>query len=522
MRTLLSMIALMLTIAVWGQRLKITTSSGTKEYSASQVTSNSPATFTGGTTMTIGSDVFTISDITSMLVASSSSSTVEANTVNIIYNGSSATVTMDDNVAAYVTAEVSGAHVSITQSNTAAIDGDEITYVLSGSTTDGSLTLDGSYKCTISLDGVTLTNPSGAAIDITNSKRIQLSAKNSTVSTLTDSSNGSQKACIYSKGQLQLQGKGTLNVAGNTKHAIKSGDYISVKNLTLNITKAVGDGINCNEYFLMKSGAISISGVGDEGIQCDLDGDVSTGETTDHEDEDSGNIYLEGGTLFVNAATEGIESKGELRITGGEVTVNAKDDAINAAGDLTISGGYVYARSTGNDGIDANGNCYIKGGVVYAIGSGSPEVAIDANSEQQKKLYVTGGTIIAIGGLESGASLTQSCYQASSWSKNTWYAMTVGSDTFVFQTPSSGGSTMVVSGASEPTLLSSVTVSSGTSIFDGLGYTNATIIGGSSVSISSYTGGGNPGGGGGPGGGGQPGGGGLPGGGGGPGGGGWH
>ena len=262
MRTLLSMIALMLTIAVWGQRLKITTSSGTKEYSASQVTSNSPATFTGGTTMTIGSDVFTISDITSMLVASSSSSTVEANTVNIIYNGSSATVTMDDNVAAYVTAEVSGAHVSITQSNTAAIDGDEITYVLSGSTTDGSLTLDGSYKCTISLDGVTLTNPSGAAIDITNSKRIQLSAKNSTVSTLTDSSNGSQKACIYSKGQLQLQGKGTLNVAGNTKHAIKSGDYISVKNLTLNITKAVGDGINCNEYFLMKSGAISISGVG--------------------------------------------------------------------------------------------------------------------------------------------------------------------------------------------------------------------------------------------------------------------
>ena len=47
----------------------------------------------------------------------------------------------------------------------------------------------------------------------------------------------------------------------------------------------------------------------------------------------------------------------------------------------------------------------------------------------------------------------------------------------------------VVSGASEPTLLSSVTVSSGTSIFDGLGYTNATIIGGSSVSLSSYTGG---------------------------------
>ena len=654
-RTLLSIIALVLAIAAWGQTLKITTSSGTKEYQASQVTANQPATFTGGTTLTVADDVFTISDITNMLVVKSQESAVKANTVNIVYNGSTATVTMADNVSNYVTAEVSGAHVTITQTNTDAIDGDEITYVLSGSTTDGSLTLDGSYKCTVSLAGLTMTNLSGAAINITNKKRIQLSVKEGTESTLTDGTGGSQKACIYSKGQLQLQGKGTLNVAGYTKHAIKSGDYITVKNLTLNITKAVGDGISCEEYFQMKSGSVTISGVGDDGIQCDLGGDTSTGETTDHEDEDSGNIYLEGGTLNVTvtaaaakgikadgdmkisdgtitvkttgggawdsddkktkassclsadgnmtisggtlsltstgaggkginvdgaltakggtmtiktsgnavvasssgtistisssqqldrydsdyksspkgikidgaitisdnavisvtttgAGGEGIESKTNINITGGQVTVNASDDAINSsyndatkgtsgAGDLTISGGYVYARSTGNDGIDANGNCYIKGGLVYAIGTTSPEVAIDANSEEQKKLYVTGGTIVAIGGLESGSSLTQSCYSTSSWSKNTWYALTVGSETFAFQTPSSGGSTLVVSGASQPTLKSGVTVSSGTKIFDGAGYTDATVTGGSSVNLSSYTGGGSgPGGGGGPGG----------------------
>ena len=654
-RTLLSIIALVLAIAAWGQTLKITTSSGTKEYQASQVTANQPATFTGGTTLTVADDVFTISDITNMLVVKSQESAVKANTVNIVYNGSTATVTMADNVSNYVTAEVSGAHVTITQTNTDAIDGDEITYVLSGSTTDGSLTLDGSYKCTVSLAGLTMTNPSGAAINITNKKRIQLSVKEGTESTLTDGTGGSQKACVYSKGQLQLQGKGTLNVVGNTKHAIKSGDYISVKNLTLNITKAVGDGISCEEYFLMKSGSVIINGVGDDGIQCDLGGDSSTGETTDHDDEDSGNIYLEGGTLNITvtaaaakgikadgdmrisggavtvkttgggawdsddkktkassclsadgnmtisggtlnltstgaggkgingdgsftatggtmtiktsgnavvasssgtistvsssqqldryksdyksspkgikidgaitisdnavisvtttgAGGEGIESKTNINISGGQVTVNAKDDAINSsyndatkgtsgAADLTISGGYVYARSTGNDGLDANGNCYIKGGLIYAIGTTTPEVAIDANSEEQKKLYVTGGTIIAIGGLESGSSLTQSCYSTSSWNKNTWYAMTVGSETFAFQTPSSGGSTLVVSGASQPTLKSGVTVSSGTKIFDGVGYTDATVTGGSSVNLSSYTGGGSgPGGGGGPGG----------------------
>ena len=651
-RILFSVIVLMLTIAAAGQTLKITTSSGTKEYQASQVTANSPASFTGGTTLTVGNDVFTISDITNMLVVSSTSD-AEDNTVNILYNGSTATVTMADNVSSYVTAEVSGAHVTITQSNTDAVDGDEITYVLSGSTADGSLTLDGSYKCTISLAGLKMTNPSGAAIIITNSKRIQLSAMNGTENTLTDGSDGSQKACIYSKGQLQLQGKGTLNVAGNTKHAIKSGDYISVKNLKLNITKAVGDGINCEEYFLMKSGTVSISGVGDDGIQCDLGGDTSTGETADHDDEDSGNVYLEGGTLNITvtaaaakgikadgdmkisdgditvkttgggawdsddnktkassclsadgymtisggtqnltstgaggkgisvdgaftaiggtttintsgnavvasssgtistvssssqldrydsdyksspkgikvdgaitvsdnaiisvtttgAGGEGIESKTNINITGGQVTVNATDDAINSsynddtkslstAGDLTISGGYVYARSTGNDGIDSNGNCYIKGGLVYAIGTSSPEVAIDANSEQRKQLYVQGGTIIAIGGLESGASLTQSCYSTNSWNKNTWYALTVGNDVLAFQTPSSGGSTMVVSGASQPTLKSGVTVSNGTEIFGGAGYIYAAVTGGTSVSLSSYTGGGGfgPGGGGG-------------------------
>ena len=653
-RTLLSIIALVLAIAAWGQTLKITTSSGTKEYQASQVTANQPATFTGGTTLTVADDVFTISDITNMLVVKSQESAVKANTVNIVYNGSTATVTMADNVSNYVTAEVSGAHVTITQTNTDAIDGDEITYVLSGSTTDGSLTLDGSYKCTVSLAGLTMTNPSGAAINITNKKRIQLSVKEGTESTLTDGTGGSQKACVYSKGQLQLQGKGTLNVVGNTKHAIKSGDYISVKNLTLNITKAVGDGISCEEYFLMKSGSVIINGVGDDGIQCDLGGDSSTGETTDHDDEDSGNIYLEGGTLNITvtaaaakgikadgdmrisggavtvkttgggawdsddkktkassclsadgnmtisggtlnltstgaggkgingdgsftatggtmtiktsgnavvasssgtistvsssqqldryksdyksspkgikidgaitisdnavisvtttgAGGEGIESKTNINISGGQVTVNAKDDAINSsyndatkgtsgAADLTISGGYVYARSTGNDGLDANGNCYIKDGLIYAIGTTTPEVAIDANSEEQKKLYVTGGTIIAIGGLESGSSLTQSCYSTSSWNKNTWYAMTVGSETFAFQTPSSGGSTLVVSGASQPTLKSGVTVSSGTKIFDGVGYTDATVTGGSNVNLSSYTGGGGPGGGGFPGG----------------------
>ncbi len=350
----------MLTIAAGAQTLSITTESGTKSYSAADLTSTSPVTFSSGTTMTVGSDTYTISDITSAGAAD-----VDANEVHIIYNGTSASVVMATNVVSYVTATVSGAHVTIAQSNTDAVDGDEITYVLSGTSTNGSLTLGGSYKCTVSLAGVTLTNPSGPAINITNSKRIQLSAKKDTENTLTDGS-GSQKACIYSKGQLQLQGNGTLNVVGNYKHGIKSASYIEIKNLTLNITSTVSDGINCEEYFLMKSGTVTISGVGDDGIQCDLGGTTSTGVKTDHEDEDTGNIYLEGGTLNVTAtatATKCVKCDGSITVTDGTITLNAKggvdtSDATDlsyaagfkADGDFTQSGGTIVINVTGASG----------------------------------------------------------------------------------------------------------------------------------------------------------------------------
>jgi hypothetical protein len=124
-------------------------------------------------------------------------------------------------------------------------------------------------------------------------------------------------------------------------------------------------------------------------------------------------------------------------------------------------------------------------------------VAIDANTEQQKKLYVNGGVLFTIGGLESGSSLSQSCYQASSWSKNTWYALTVGDAVYCFKTPSSGGNGLVVSGASKPTLESGVTPSGGTEEFNGMAVFGGSASGGSSVSLSSYTSssGGGPGGG---------------------------
>lgn len=655
-KTFFIIAAFLLTIAAEAQTLNVSVGNVTYKFPSSQT---GDMTFSDGTSITIINKVFSLDEIDDMTVDNSS---VTDNTVVVSYNGSTAAITVAGNVAQYLTITQEGAHVSIAQSDDLA---QEIIYTLTGTSSDGEFYMSGSYKATIELNSLTLTNTtpvySGAAVHIQNGKRINVKVLNGTTNSLTDAASGEQKGCLYVKGHAEFKQSGTLNIVGNVKHGIKAGEYISIKNATINVTSAVGDGISCNEYFLMESGTVNISGTGDDGIQADLDGDTSTGMTTNHEDEDSGNIYIEGGTitiecsalaakgiksagdiyisdeavinvtttgdgtwdeddletkaacglsadgnidisggtitltatgsggkgmkcdgvmtvsdgditvvtsggLYYNDGTnenlnytgntdnissnyysspkgikagvkdesgstttysgglvisggtinvttsgnngEGIESKNTFNITGGYITVNSKDDAINSAQDMTIAGGYIYARATDNDGIDSNGDLYIQGGLIYAIGASSPEVAIDVNSEEHKQLYFTGGTLIAIGRLEQGSSLTQTCYQASSWSGNTWYSMTYGSEVIAFYTPTvSGGggpggggpgggqnnSTMVVSASSTPTLKSGVTVSGGTGIFDDNLYLNATVSGGSNVSLSQYTGGSGPG-----------------------------
>ena len=219
----------------------------------------------------------------------------------------------------------------------------------------------------------------------------------------------------------------------------------------------------------------------------------------------TGDLTINGGTVKVSATggegSEGIESKSVMTINGGYVECNTYDDALNSASHMYIKGGYVYAVATNNDAIDSNGNMYLSGGMVFCYGS---EEGLDANSEGGYKAYIQSGASLAaigrsMGAIESGASISQTCYQTTA-SSSTWYALYNGSTVVAaFQTPtlsSSGGgygpgggggsNTMVVTSPSCK-LYSGVT-GSGTSFWSGKGYSNAS--GGSSVSLSTYSGGG--------------------------------
>ncbi|MBQ7258887.1 MAG: carbohydrate-binding domain-containing protein [Paludibacteraceae bacterium] len=231
--------------------------------------------------------------------------------VTVTYSGSSAAVVVSTNIKDYISATVSGGHVTITSTASAALN--EITYGLYGSTTDGSFTQVGTYKATVELFGVSITNPSGPAIDLQNGKRIEVSAKSGTESTLTDGTStetDAWKGALQCKGHIQFKGKGTLNVYGNYKHAIRAGEYIEVKNCTINVCSAVKDGINCNQYFSMESGEINISGLGDDGIQVSL-------ESNDTSAENTGNFTMTGGTININmtnATGESVKAEGTISV----------------------------------------------------------------------------------------------------------------------------------------------------------------------------------------------------------------
>ena len=259
--------------------------------------------------------------------------------------------------------------------------------------------------------------------------------------------------------------------------------------LTITNTGQGGKGINGDAAGLITGGTIDITVTGTNYEVTGADAVGLEDTTTSAKGmKFDGKLVFTGGSVTVSAKNhEAIEAKGDMVITGGTIYATSSDDAINAGGNLVVDGGRVCALSTGNDGLDANGDCYIQGGLVYVSSSGGAEVGIDANTEGGHTLYVIGGTIISIGGLERGSHLSQACY-AAGWSRDTWYALYSDNTLeFVFKAPSSGASGMVVSTAGTPALKSGVTPSGGTAIFGGMGYEGASATGGNAVSLSAYS-----------------------------------
>ena len=255
---------------------------------------------------------FTLADVDSVTV---DSQTLADDNVLVKYNGGSADVFVAGNIANHITAQVTGARVAVMQDADVA---SEYTYTLQGSSASGCFYHAGKYKMTLVLNGVNLTNPDSAAINIQNSKRIAVQLADGTSNTLADGAANTKKAAFLVKGHAEFSKGGSLTITGNKKHALACNEYMEVKKTlgNITITSAVADAINVVQYFQMNGGNVNIISCGDDGIQVDAE-DTSDGTLDGH-------VLIQGGTLTINAsadATKCIKAEGNVDITGGTLTL---------------------------------------------------------------------------------------------------------------------------------------------------------------------------------------------------------
>ena len=255
---------------------------------------------------------FTLADVDSVTV---DSQTLADDNVLVKYNGGSADVFVAGNIANHITAQVTGARVAVMQDADVA---SEYTYTVQGNSTSGCFYHAGKYKMTLVLNGVNLTNPDSAAINIQNSKRIAVQLADGTSNTLADGANNTKKAAFLVKGHAEFSKGGSLTITGNKKHALACNEYMEVKKTlgNITITSAVADAINVVQYFQMNGGNVNIISCGDDGIQVDAE-DTSDGTLDGH-------VLIQGGTLTINAsadATKCIKAEGNVDITGGTLTL---------------------------------------------------------------------------------------------------------------------------------------------------------------------------------------------------------
>ena len=261
--------------------------------------------------------------------------------VLITYSGSTATVNIPEAMEGVTCTSGTSSHVVLESTNTTK----ELYYAISGSSTAGSLTINGSYKLSVMLNGVDLTSDKGAALNIQCGKRINLIMAENSTNSLADYAAGEQKACLYTKGHLEIEGAGTLNVKGNSNHAIAAKEYLQVKKSVkaINILKATNDAIHVGEFFQMNGGELTIDeNTVNDGIQVEYKTDDNDQPVDDA--ENTGGVIIKGGKINItldNAEdAKGIKAEGNVDITGGTIVINAKSNGsrgIQTDGDMNIS-----------------------------------------------------------------------------------------------------------------------------------------------------------------------------------------
>ena len=395
--------------------------------------------------------------------ASSATASYPETTDDISKNNFTTTVNID--MSNPVATTQNGVTITVTDGDVKASHGstEGICYVVTGTTADGSLTIEGKTDYELNLSNTSITNKRGAAIDLEAKTKafIVLTGENS----LTDgtSADDGHKATLYAKGKMLFSGTGSLNVYGTYNNGIHSkSNIVFDRGVNVYVNSTANHGIKAGEDLYINGGILNVevSAPGAKGINGDIDITINGGRTTvlstsngtwDTEDLETkasagikcdsvftmngGEIYLkstgsggkglkadwegyinggkirvitEGGLYYSNGTTENHNYTGDTDRIDDAYTSSPKGIKIgtkNVHGVLTITDGDIMVRTSGNnaEGIESKGTLDITGGrtLVYAH-----DDAINSSGD----LTVSGGTTVAVGTSNDGIDANGNMY----------------------------------------------------------------------------------------------------------------
>lgn len=232
------------------------------------------------------------------------------------------------------------------------IDGDVVTitaggvYRLSGELTAGRVVVDADGEdVTLLLDGVDITSPSTAGIEVVAADQVVLSLAGGSTNAVSDAQGATEpteddapNAAIYSTADLFVTGTGTLVVAAAANDGITSKDTLVIDSGTVQVT-AADDALRGKDRVVIRGGDVTL----------EAGGDGLTADNVADDDEPAkavGVIWIDGGTLDITAAADAIDAVTQVTIDGGALAIDAGDDAVHADGILRIASGTVDVEAS--------------------------------------------------------------------------------------------------------------------------------------------------------------------------------
>lgn len=311
----------------------------------------------------------------------------------------------DETAAQNITISDSNPKISITSAGT---------YIISGTASDGMITVDAADtdKVQIVLNGASITSKTSAALYIKSADKVFVTTVKGTDNTLANGGtftaidDNNIDGAVFSKSDITFNGEGTMNITSAAAHGIVGKDDVKFTSGTYNINCA-SHGVDANDSIRVANAVLNITS-GKDGLHCENGDDDKKGYiyiqsgTLEIKADDDGihaHTYLtiDGGTLNITAA-EGLEAT-VIQVNDGTISITASDDGINAAKKsnavtpkVEINGGKItIVMGRGDtDGIDSNGDIIINGGTVDVTGNSS--------FDYDGKGVINGGTVIVNGG----------------------------------------------------------------------------------------------------------------------------